>query len=105
MMRMRAVASCLVLMVTMTGCLSVKSYIDPQLPKVGYGDLLARCDPTVTKTVRGVAENSNVFSSLLDKPKDGVDQLEIVLDNVGDVGDAAGKGALTGLTLAPRARK
>jgi hypothetical protein len=54
---------------------------------------------TVTKTVRGVAEKSNVFSSLLDKPKDGVDQLEIVLDNVGDVGDAAGKGALTGLTF------
>jgi len=75
-MRMRAVASCLVLMVTMTGCLSVKSYIDPQLLKVGYGDLLARRDPTVTKTVRGVAEKSNVFSSLLDKPKDGV------LDNV-----------------------
>jgi len=44
-MGMRAVAAYLALMVTMTGCLSVKSYVDPQLPKVGYGDLLARPDP------------------------------------------------------------
>ena len=120
-MRMRGVAACLVLMaITMTGCLSIKSYVDPQLPKVGYGDLLAPRDPrpvaltvafhrngepamlgasTATQTVRGVVEKSNLFPSLLDKPSADADQLEIVLDNVGDTGDAAGKGALTGLTF------
>jgi hypothetical protein len=41
-MRVRAAATCLVLVTTMTGCLSVKAYVDPTLPKVGYGDLLAR---------------------------------------------------------------
>ena len=119
-MRARAAATCLVLMVTMTGCLSVKSYVDPQLRKVAYGDLLARRDPrpvaltvafhrngepasmgtsTATKSVRGVVEKSKLFPSLLDKPADNVDLLEIVLDNVADTGDAAGKGALTGLTF------
>ena len=116
----RAVATCLMLMMTLTGCLSIKSYVDPTLPKVGYGDLLARSDrkpvallvafhrngepatlgaSTATKTVRAVVEKSNLFSSLLDQPKDDVDQLKIVLDNVADTGDAAGKGAVTGLTF------
>jgi hypothetical protein len=116
----RAVATCLMLMMTLTGCLSIKSYVDPTLPKVGYGDLLARSDrrpvallvafhrngepatlgaSTATKTVQGVVEKSNLFSSLLDQPKDDVDQLKIVLDNVADTGDAAGKGAVTGLTF------
>ena len=120
-MRMRGLAVCLVLMATaMTGCLSIKAYVDPQLPKVGYGDLLARRDPrpvaltvafhrngdratlgasTATQTVRGVVEKSNLFPSLLDTPRGDADQLEIVLDNVGDTGGAAGKGALTGLTF------
>jgi hypothetical protein len=89
----RAVATCLLLMVVLTGCFSVKSYVDPTLPKVGYGDLLARSDrrpvarvvafhrdgepasmgtSTATKSVRSVVEKSNLFSSLLDQPKDDV---------------------------------
>ena len=119
-MTTRAAATCLMLMVALTGCFSVKSYVDPTLPKVGYGDLLARSDrkpvallvafhrngepssagtSTATKSVRGVVEKSNLFSSLVDQPKDGVNELKIVLDNVADTGDAAGKGALTGLTF------
>ena len=35
-MRMRLVATVLTFMVMTTGCLSVKSYVDPQLPKVSY---------------------------------------------------------------------
>src|SRR5262245_17752424 len=105
-MRMRGVAACLLFTTTtMTGCLSINAYVDPQLPKVGYGDLLARRDArpvaltlafhrngepaalgasTATKTVRSVVEKSNLFPSLLDKPRGDADQLEIVLDNVGD---------------------
>lgn len=120
MMRLRVVAALLVLMVVTGGCLSVKAYVDPQLPKVSYADLLTRRDQrpvalmvefhrngepatlgasTARKEVRAVVEKSKLFSSLLDKPRDDVDRLEIVLDNVGDTGDAAGKGALTGVTF------
>jgi hypothetical protein len=119
-MTTRAVATCLMLMVAVTGCFSVKSYVDPTLPKVGDGDLLSRSErrpvallvafhrngepssagtSTATKSVRGVVEKSNLFSALVDQPKDGVNELKIVLDNVADTGDAAGKGALTGLTF------
>jgi len=119
-MATRAVATCLMLIVALTGCFSVKSYVDPTLPKVGYGDLLARSErkpvallvafhrngepssagtSTATKSVRGVEEKSNLFSSLLDQPKADVNELKIVLDNVADTADAAGKGALTGLTF------
>ena len=116
----RAVATCLLLMVALTGCLSIKSYVDPTLPKVGYGDLLARSDrkpvalvvafhrngepastatPTAASSVRSVVEKSNLFSSVLDQPKDGVNELQIVLDNIADTGEAASEGALTGLTF------
>jgi hypothetical protein len=114
---LRMVAALTMLMVVTSGCLSIKAYVDPQLPKVGYADLLARPEPrpvslrvefhrngepatlgvtTAREAVRSVVEKSKLFSSLLDKPRDDVDRLEIVLDNVGDTGDAAGKGALTG---------
>ncbi|HSF04561.1 MAG TPA: hypothetical protein VLG10_02105 [Methylomirabilota bacterium] len=102
------------------GCLSVKSYVDPQLPKVGYADLLARHDPrpvaltvalhrngqpasfgasTARDEVRAAVERSKLFSTVMDRPTGDVDQLEIVLDNVGDTGDAAAKGMKTGLTF------
>jgi hypothetical protein len=113
-------AALVALMIVTSGCLSIKAYVDPQLPRVGYADLLARPTPrpvslrvefhrngepatlgasTARETVRAVVEKSKLFSSLLEKPSDDVDRLEIVLDNVGDTGDAAGKGALTGLTF------
>lgn len=103
-----------------SGCLSVKSYVDPQLRKVGYADLLARPNrqpvalavnfhrngepapravSTATAAVRTVLERSGLFTALMEKATGDVDRLELVLDNVGDTGDAAGKGALTGLTF------
>jgi hypothetical protein len=119
-MRLRMTATLVALAIATSGCLSLKAYVDPQLPRVGYADLLARPDPrpvslrvefhrngepatlgasTARGAVRSVVEKSKLFSTLLDKPADDVDRLEIVLDNVGDTGDAAGKGALTGLTF------
>jgi hypothetical protein len=103
-----------------TGCLSVKSYVDPQLPRVAYTDLLVRRDPRpvaltvaflrngqpadagvapTSAAVRAVVDKSKLFPAVLDKAGDDVDRLEIVLDNVADMGGAAGKGALTGLTF------
>ena len=119
-MRPRLTATLVALAIVTSGCLSLKAYVDPQLPRVGYADLLARPDPrpvslrvefhrngepatlgvsAARAAVRSVVEKSKLFSTLLDKPADDVDRLEIVLDNVGDTGEAAGKGALTGLTF------
>ena len=119
-MRLSLTATLVALAIATSGCLSLKAYVDPQLPRVGYADLLARPHPrpvslrvefhrngepatlgasTARGAVRSVVEKSKLFSTLLDKPADDVDRLEIVLDNVGDTGDAAGKGALTGLTF------
>ncbi len=120
-MRVARVVLLLVVFGVVTGgCLSIKSYVDPQLPKVGYGDLLVRPDPRpvvlttafhrngkpatfgvsrAREEVRTVVEKSKLFSTLSDKPTESVDRLEIVLDNVGDLGEAAGKGAKTGVTF------
>ena len=102
------------------GCLSVRSYVDPQLPKVGYDNLLARPNPkpvaltvafhrngepatlggsTAKSSVRTVIERSRLFSTVSEQPAADTDRLDIVLDNVADKGDAAGKGAITGLTF------
>jgi len=102
------------------GCLSIKSYVDPQLPKVGYGDLLVRRDPrpaalTVAfhrngepatfgvsrarEEVRVVFQRSKLFSAVLDQPTTDTDAFDVILDNVGDVGDAMAKGMKTGVTF------
>lgn len=44
-MRLRVVAGLLMLIAVTRGCLSVKAYVDPQLPTVSYADLLTRRDP------------------------------------------------------------
>jgi hypothetical protein len=117
---MKAVAGVLTVILMTAGCLSVKAYVDPQLPKVTYTDLLVRHDPrplvlmvefhrngkpatlgasTAREAARAVVENSRLFSSLLDEPSGDIDRLEIVLDNVADLGEAAGRGAATGATF------
>ncbi len=89
-------AASMTLMIVTSGCLSIKAYVDPQLPKVGYADLLARPDPrpvsllvefrrngepatlgatTAREAVPTVVEKSKLFSSLLDKPRDDVDRI------------------------------
>jgi len=119
-MKLRTVVAILAVTIAASGCLSLKSYVDPALPKVSYGDLLARPAPTpvalgvtfkrngepyarATSTardsMRAVIERSKLFSAVLDTPATDVDRLDVVLDNVGDRGDAAGKGAVTGLTF------
>ena len=120
MRMLRAIVMLTVVAILAAGCLSVKSYVDPQLPKVGYENLLNRATPkplalnvdfhrngkpatfgvsTAKESVRVVVEKSKLFSRLIDTPTPDIDQLDIVLDNVADTGDAAGKGALTGLTF------
>lgn len=120
MRNVRAVPFWLIVAGIAAGCVSVKSYVDPQLPKVGYADLLTRRDPRpivlnvvfhrngkpaslgvshVRDEVRAVVERSKLFSAVTDTPAGEVDQLDVVLDNVADIGDAVGKGMKTGATF------
>src|SRR3989475_5382774 len=120
MRSVRAAVLVIVLAGLTAGCLSVKSYVDPFLPEVGYGDLLPRRDArpaalTVAfhrngeraslgtsharAEIRAVFEKSKLFSAVSDKATDDADRFDIVLDNRGDVGDATAKGMLTGITF------
>jgi len=120
MRRVRAAVLVIVLAGLTAGCLSVKSYVDPFLPQVAYGDLLPRRElrpaaltvafhrngePASLGTsrardeIRAVFEKSKLFSAVIDKPSGDADQFDIVLDNRGDVGDAMAKGMLTGITF------
>jgi len=108
----------LVLGLTLVGCMNMKSYVLPMLPRVTYGDLLTTRDPrpvvlTVEYQINGVPEfrasaflrervsqiltAAHVFSSLRAGAAQGTDTLEIVLNNVGDVD--TGSAVLTGLTF------
>lgn len=108
----------LVLSLVMTGCLN--SYVVPLLPHVTYEELLAtrsarpvvltvafqrngapydRANATVRERVTKVLTSSKAFSVISVERVENADELTIVLNNVGDVGDAFGKGALTGLTF------
>jgi hypothetical protein len=109
-----------VIALALSGCLSVKSYVDPELPKVGYADLLARRDPrplhlglefqrqgkphsdataVAQKQALKVLQASRLFSAVETGKPENVDRLQIVLNNTGDMSDAAGKGIKTGLTF------
>jgi len=102
------------------GCLSVKSYVDPFLPAVGYGDLLPRRElrpaaltvafhrngepaslggSRARDEIRTVFEKSKLFSAVTEAAAGDADRFDIVLDNRGDVGDAMAKGLLTGITF------
>ena len=92
----------------------------PLLPRVTLNDVLATRTPRpvvlavefqtngkprsgVTKSVQErvsrILTATKVFSSITTEVAENTDELRIVLNNVGDLGDAAGKGAVTGLTL------
>ena len=104
----------------LTGCLSVKSYVDPELRKVEYADLLARSErrpvsvavefqrngepkPSVNGHVQErvvkILESSKLFSKVTTGDGQGLDRLQLVLNNVADVDGAVGKGVKTGLTF------
>lgn len=104
----------------LTGCLSIKAYVDPALPIVTKADVSAPAAPKpvqlafefrtngaanasassqIRPRVATVAAESGLFSTVSAEPVEGGAVLTIVIDNVSDTGDAAAKGFGTGLTL------
>jgi hypothetical protein len=55
--------------------------------------------PQARTEIRAVFERSKLFTAITDTPTPDADQFAIVLDNRADVGEAASKGMLTGITF------
>lgn len=106
----------------LSGCLSMKSYVDPTLPIVAKADVPVpatkrpllvlfefrtggKPNASATAQIRPrivtVASESGLFSGVTANATDGTEggRLTIVIDNVADTKNAAGKGFGTGLTL------
>jgi len=105
-----------------SGCLQTRSYLDAKLPRVAYTDLSAVADPRplqldfdwqvngssskttrkqVLPTITRILGNSKFFAAITTATNAGPDaaRLQLVINNVGDIGAAVGKGFLTGLTF------
>src|SRR5438046_9647419 len=106
MRSVRAAVLVIVLAGLTAGCLSIKSYVDPFLPQVGYGDLLPRRDvrPAVLTVafhrngepaslgtsrdhdeLRAVFEKSKLFPPVLDTSTDDGDRFDTALTTLGRV--------------------
>ena len=101
----------------LTGCISTKSFVDPGYPKTTYeqiqrkptpvklelstqfqrnGQPFPRADSTLKDNVERVLRASGAVTPV---PAGGDGQIRIVVNNIADLGAAAGKGFGTGLTF------
>jgi len=103
--------------IALSGCISIKSYVDPTYAKAGYEDLTRPSQAPALKVnaeflrngerlpkgdneLRGHVERVLRGSGLItpsDSASDGT--VTVAVNNVGDVGKAAAKGFGTGLTF------
>jgi hypothetical protein len=120
MSSLRSILMPLALVASLSGCMSVNSYIDPALPTVNPEELRASgkpqpvhlmvefrtkgapnargtelAKPVVLDTVR----STGLFSDVAESPVPGGRVLTIVIDNIEVTKDAAAKGFATGLTF------
>ena len=104
-----------------TGCLSIKSYVDPKFRDATYQSVRTPETPTpavvtcefqmngkhghknqdalVRRKAMRVLTSTKVFSEVEASAGASVGQLQIRINNVGDIGGAVGKGFATGLTF------
>lgn len=103
-----------------TGCMSLKQYVDPTLPKVTVADLKqpearqsvqlffeyqtkgatnAKATEEVRPMLLTTLKKSNMFSDVVMAPASADRKLFITINNFPITKDVAGKGVLTGLTL------
>ncbi|AMP14079.1 hypothetical protein [Collimonas pratensis] len=103
-----------------TGCMSLKQYVDPTLPKVTVADLKQPetrqsvqvffefqnngvTNPKAAESVRPMVlatlKNSNLFSDVVMAPASADRKLFVTINNVHVTKDAASKGFVTGLTF------
>lgn len=103
----------------LTGCLSIKAYVDPAYKNVSYSDIKRSSQPApivlasefqrngvvipkAAKELQSAVERSlratGVFLPVESNAKSQA-KLYLTANNVADLGEAAGKGVLTGLTF------
>jgi hypothetical protein len=116
-MKKKALLAVLSIAAAASGCISTKSYVDPTFAHARYEDLK---HPTVALALkvdvefrrngvhfprgdaetRGTAERTLRGTGLITPTPSGSDgDIKVMVNNVGDVGAAVGKGVGTGLTL------
>jgi hypothetical protein len=116
---LQAAALLVILSIACTGCLATKSYLDPQFRSADYlsikptaqlqpvhvkvafqtnGKTKKQLESDVLKRTTRVLAATRVFTEPAKESPVQAGQLEITLNNVGNLGGAIGKGILTGLT-------
>lgn len=104
----------------MTGCMTAKQYVDPQLPKVSLSDLKPAVDKKtvqlfyefktngafnakVTESSRELIldnlKKSNLFNDIVVAPTVAERKLFVTINNIPMTKDSASKGYMAGLTL------
>jgi hypothetical protein len=104
----------------MTGCISMKQYVDPTLPKVAVGDLKpadvkqsvqlffefqsngvsnAKATEAVKPMLINDLKQSNLFTDVVVAPATADRKLFVTINNFPVTKDAASKGFMTGLTF------
>lgn len=101
------------LAVSLSGCISVKSYVDPKFADISYTDVVIPQDTKINLTTEfyrdgkankgGAKELAKIANKVFEKAgitqaEDGT-KLKVSANNIADMGDAVGKGVATGLTL------
>ena len=118
--RTGALLGALVLSTTLTGCISVKQYVDPTLPRVAYSDFKpaavthpvqvfveyqtkgatnAKATTEVRPMIIETIKKTALFSDVVTAPALADSKLFVTIDNVPVTKDAASKGFVTGLTF------
>src|ERR1041385_7508144 len=95
---LRSITLPVALTASLSGCISMNSYIDPALPTVRAEDLRASKTPQPVQVLFEFRSKA-LFSNVTEAPVAGGRTLTLVIDNIPVTEDAASKGFATGLTL------
>jgi len=115
--KLRFFIACLIAAVALSGCISTKSFMDPTFPKVSYDDLkkrqtpvplnlqvefqrngvhIPKIDASLREDSERILRTSGVIAPVADG---GRGEILVVVNNIGDLGDARSKGFATGFTF------
>jgi len=107
----------IIVMSSLVGCVSIKSYVDPTYSRATYNDITRRADPYKWRIVVEFQRNgthlpkadSELMGNVervvrasgmaIPSPEGSSGQLKVVVNNIADMGTARAKGFGTGLTL------
>lgn len=116
-MRLQKIAFLAAVVVSLTACVSAKTYVDPSFSKASYNDILPVAEKYETKIQVEFQRNGKPFEKanqevlghvertlratgvIKPSPDQSKISVKVVVNNIADLGKAAAKGAGTGLTF------